>query len=176
VLRLNPGGDGVIVAAAPGTVPTGGEPVATTSTAPTTPALGWLLLAALAGGLLLNVMPCVFPILSLKALSLARAGESQTQARAEGLAYTAGVVVACLALGALLLGLRAAGQEVGWAFQLQEPLVVAALLSAGQMTFATLMIAPLAIAIDQPWTPVRPLAMASMPARSVLSTCRTSRA
>jgi len=73
-------------------------------------------------------MPCVFPILSLKALSLARAGESESRARAEGLAYTAGVVLACLALGVLLLALRAAGQEVGWAFQLQEPLVVAALL------------------------------------------------
>lgn len=128
VLRLNPGGDGVIVAARPGTVPTGGEPVMASATALATPALGWLLLAALAGGLLLNVMPCVFPILSLKALSLARAGESEAQARSEGLAYTAGVVVACLALGGLLLGLRAAGQEVGWAFQLQEPLVVAALL------------------------------------------------
>ena len=83
---------------------------------------------ALAGGLLLNVMPCVFPILSLKALSLARAGESEAQARAEGLAYTTGVMLACLALGVLLLALRAAGEEVGWAFQLQEPLVVAGLL------------------------------------------------
>ena len=92
------------------------------------PALPLLLLAALVGGLLLNVMPCVFPILSLKALSLARAGESEAQARAEGLAYTAGVVLACLALGGLLLGLRAAGGEVGWAFQLQEPGIVALLL------------------------------------------------
>ena len=126
VLRLNPAGDGVIVTAAPGTVPTGGTPIKAEPVA--APSLGWLVLAALAGGLLLNVMPCVFPILSLKALSLARAGESEGQARAEGLAYTAGVIVACLALGALLLALRAAGQEVGWAFQLQEPLVVAALL------------------------------------------------
>lgn len=129
VLRLNPAGDGVIITAAPGAVPTGGEPLPTANSASQnqTP-LALLVLAALAGGLLLNVMPCVFPILSLKALSLARAGESEAQARAEGLAYTAGVVVACLALGGLLLGLRAAGQEVGWAFQLQEPLVVAALL------------------------------------------------
>lgn len=126
VLRLNPHGDGVTISAAPGDVPTGGEPL--TASASAAPSLGWLILAALAGGLLLNVMPCVFPILSLKALSLARAGESESQARAEGLAYTAGVVIACLALGGLLLGLRAAGQEVGWAFQLQEPLVVAALL------------------------------------------------
>lgn len=126
VLRLNPAGDGVMITAAPGAVPTGGTPIKTE--AADAPGFGWLILAALAGGLLLNIMPCVFPILSLKALSLARAGESEGQARAEGLAYTAGVVVACLALGALLLVLRAAGQEVGWAFQLQEPVVVAALL------------------------------------------------
>jgi thiol:disulfide interchange protein len=85
-------------------------------------------LAAIAGGLLLNIMPCVFPILSLKALALARAGESQAEARAEGLFYSAGVITACALLGALLLALRAGGEQVGWAFQLQEPGVVAALL------------------------------------------------
>ena len=122
VLRLGKGPDGLEIAAQPGTVPAGGTPLRQG------PALGWLLISALLGGLLLNVMPCVFPILSLKALSLARAGESETQARAEGLAYTAGVMLACLALGALLLALRAGGEQVGWAFQLQEPLVVAALL------------------------------------------------
>ena len=127
VLRLNAAGDGVSFEALPGAVPNGGEPLA--SPAPAASAsLAWLLLLALAGGLLLNVMPCVFPILSLKALSLARSGESPAQARREGLAYTAGVVLACAALGALLLALRAAGEEVGWAFQLQEPGVVAALL------------------------------------------------
>ena len=125
VLRLNPAGDGVEIAATPGVVPAAGKPLQ-----PAAPAAGLaaLLLSALLGGLLLNVMPCVFPILSLKALSLARAGESEAQARREGLAYTAGVVLACLALGALLLALRAGGEQVGWAFQLQEPLVVAALL------------------------------------------------
>lgn len=123
VLRLNAAGDGVSIAAAPGTVPPAGTPLAAPPVA-----LPLLLLSALLGGLLLNVMPCVFPILSLKALSLARAGESEARARAEGLAYTAGVVLACLALGALLLALRAAGEQVGWAFQLQEPLVVAGLL------------------------------------------------
>lgn len=126
VLRLNGAGDGVELNAVPGTVPQGGtplkDPVAANFSLPI------LLLAALAGGLLLNVMPCVFPILSLKALSLARAGESEAEARREGLAYTAGVVLACAALGALLLALRAAGQEVGWAFQLQEPAVVVVLL------------------------------------------------
>ncbi len=110
-----------------GTVPSGGELVAGPKNA-TIPPLWTLILGALAGGLLLNIMPCVFPILSLKAIALARAGESEEKARAEGLAYTAGVVIACLALGALLLALRAAGEQVGWAFQLQEPGVVVALL------------------------------------------------
>jgi thiol:disulfide interchange protein len=73
-------------------------------------------------------MPCVFPILSLKALSLAQAGTAPGKARADGLAYTAGAVLACLALGAAMLALRAGGEQVGWAFQLQEPMVVAALL------------------------------------------------
>jgi DsbC/DsbD-like thiol-disulfide interchange protein/cytochrome c biogenesis protein CcdA len=126
VLRLNGAGDGLEISAAPGAVPMGGEPIE--AAAPGIGSLPLLLLGALAGGLLLNIMPCVFPILSLKALSLARAGESEAQARAEGAAYTAGVMIACAGLGALLLGLRAAGEEVGWAFQLQEPGVVAALL------------------------------------------------
>ena len=92
---------------------------------------GTLLLAlggAILGGLLLNIMPCVFPILSLKALSLARAGGSEREARAEALAYAAGVVLVCAALGATLLGLRAAGSMAGWAFQLQDPRVIAALM------------------------------------------------
>ncbi|SFF87453.1 Thiol:disulfide interchange protein [Novosphingobium sp. CF614] len=127
VLKLDEAGNGVSFAGRPGKVPEGGVPVFS-GEAPKLPALPWLLLAALAGGLLLNVMPCVFPILSLKALSLARAGESEAHARIEGLAYAAGVIAACLALGALLLALRAGGEQVGWAFQLQEPLVVVALL------------------------------------------------
>lgn len=125
VLRFDTAGNGVSLDAEPGAVPGGGTPL---GSGPATPPLWALLLSALAGGLLLNIMPCVFPILSLKALSLARAGESEAQARAEGLAYTAGVVLACLALGGLLLALRAGGEQVGWAFQLQEPLVVAGLL------------------------------------------------
>lgn len=126
ILAFGDGG-GVRFAAAPGAVPDGGE-VVKGSAAPATPPWWTLVLGALAGGLLLNIMPCVFPILSLKAIALARAGESEARARAEGLAYTAGVVIACLALGALLLALRAAGEQVGWAFQLQEPGVVVALL------------------------------------------------
>ncbi len=83
---------------------------------------------ALLGGLLLNIMPCVFPILSLKALSLAKAGDDERSARREALAYTAGVVLICVALGAALLGLRAAGAAAGWAFQLQDPRVILVLL------------------------------------------------
>ena len=91
------------------------------------PDLWVLLLAALAGGLLLNIMPCVFPILSLKALALAKAGGDEMSARRDALAYTAGVVLACAGLGALIILLRSAGEQVGWAFQLQEPRVVGAL-------------------------------------------------
>ena len=83
---------------------------------------------AILGGLILNIMPCVFPILSLKALGLARSGEAQGAARAEALAYAAGVIVTCLALGGVLLGLRAGGAAAGWAFQLQSPQVIALLL------------------------------------------------
>jgi DsbC/DsbD-like thiol-disulfide interchange protein/cytochrome c biogenesis protein CcdA len=127
LLRLNRAGDGLTVAAVPGEVPKGGTLVAD-GVPLASPALLPLLFGALLGGLLLNIMPCVFPILSLKAISLARAGESQAHARIEGLAYAAGVVTACAGLGALLLALRAGGEQVGWAFQLQEPGVVAALL------------------------------------------------
>ena len=130
VLRMNAAGDGLEIAATPGPVPAGGIPLSDGSpaSAASLAPLPLLLLAALAGGLLLNVMPCVFPILSLKALSLARAGESEAEARAEGLAYSAGVILACTALGAALLALRAGGHQLGWAFQLQEPGVVVALL------------------------------------------------
>ncbi len=120
-------GAGVRFEASEGEVAFSGEKVATLA-APATPPLWTLILGALVGGLILNIMPCVFPILSLKAISLARAGESEAQARSEGLAYTAGVVLACVALGGLMLALRAAGEQVGWAFQLQSPGVVIALL------------------------------------------------
>ncbi|ANU07371.1 protein-disulfide reductase DsbD family protein [Paraurantiacibacter namhicola] len=114
--------------AVPGDVPTGGTPIAGPGGDLTAPL--WLLIGgALLGGLLLNVMPCVFPILSLKALSLAKAGGSEAEAQREGLAYTAGVVLACLGLGTLLLALRAGGSEIGWAFQLQSPGIVLALLA-----------------------------------------------
>lgn len=127
ILAFGAEGNGIRFVAAPGEVPTGGEPIAGSEPVGEAP-LWSLVLAALAGGLLLNLMPCVFPILSLKAMTLARAGESAAGAKREALAYTAGVMLACLAIGGLLLVLRAGGEQVGWAFQLQEPGVVAALL------------------------------------------------
>jgi thiol:disulfide interchange protein DsbD len=85
-------------------------------------------LAALAlafvGGMLLNLMPCVFPVLSIKLLSLAQQGSDPRALRAHAGAYTGGVVLSFLALAAALLALRAAGSAVGWGFQLQEPGVV----------------------------------------------------
>ncbi len=133
MLSFGNDGQGLRFIAETGEVPTGGTRIASRSLE--TP-LVLLLGGALLGGLLLNLMPCVFPILSLKALALARAGGEEKQAKIEALAYTAGVVLACLALGALMLVLRAGGAQVGWAFQLQEPLVVAALLVLAVMISA----------------------------------------
>ncbi len=82
---------------------------------------------ALLGGLVLNLMPCVFPVLSMKAAALARHTEHPAAARAEGLAYLAGVVLAFVALAAALIAARHAGEAVGWGFQLQSPGAVAVL-------------------------------------------------
>ena len=80
------------------------------------------MLFALMGGLILNLMPCVFPVLSMKALSFAKnAGASQHKLRMDGLAYTLGVIVAFVALASVLIALRAGGARVGWAFQFQQP-------------------------------------------------------
>ena len=90
-------------------------------------ALMTALLGGLLGGLILNLMPCVFPILAIKVMGFARHGADRRAHRQAGMAYTAGVVLSFLALGGLLLGLRAAGEQLGWGFQLQSPAVVAAL-------------------------------------------------
>ena len=130
-------GIGLAFTAGRGPVPPPGTPIGTTEGAGGgggggggggAAAILWALLGALLGGLILNVMPCVFPILSLKALSLARAGETEGGARREALAYAAGVILTCLALGGVLLALRAGGAAVGWAFQLQDPRVILFLL------------------------------------------------
>ena len=83
-------------------------------------------LFALLGGLILNLMPCVFPILAMKAVSVARlSGAAQGAIRAHAASYTAGVVLSFLALGGLLVGLRAAGGIAGWGFQFTSPAFVA---------------------------------------------------
>ncbi|MGH7004216.1 MAG: protein-disulfide reductase DsbD domain-containing protein, partial [Alphaproteobacteria bacterium] len=84
--------------------------------------LGVALLMALAGGIILNLMPCVFPVLSMKALSFAAHGGGRMGRH--GWAYTAGVLALFAVIGGLLVGLQAAGAEIGWGFQLQEPLFV----------------------------------------------------
>jgi len=82
---------------------------------------------AFLGGLVLNLMPCVFPVLSMKAAALARHVEDPRGARTQGLVFLAGVVLSFVGLAAALLAARAGGEAVGWGFQLQSPGVVAAL-------------------------------------------------
>ena len=88
---------------------------------------GWqALLLAFLGGVVLNAMPCVFPILSLKLLSLTRQAHGhRSEQLGHGLAYTAGVLLSFAALGGALLALRAGGRAIGWGFQLQTPVFVA---------------------------------------------------
>lgn len=111
----------------------GGTPTGAPSHAPTGSAEGSLGVAAalglaLLGGLVLNLMPCVFPVLSLKVLGVVQqASETASRVRLHGLAYTAGILVSFALLSGLLLVLRAGGAEIGWGFQLQSPGFVAVL-------------------------------------------------
>lgn len=84
-------------------------------------------LFALIGGLILNLMPCVFPILAMKAASLAATAHQAREARRDGLLFGVGVLATFLVLAGLLLALRAGGQAIGWGFQLQSPAVIAGL-------------------------------------------------
>jgi thiol:disulfide interchange protein/DsbC/DsbD-like thiol-disulfide interchange protein len=84
-------------------------------------------LFALLGGLILNLMPCVFPILAMKGAALAASAHDPAHARRDGLAFLAGVLTTFLLLAGVLLALRAAGQAAGWGFQLQSPAVIASL-------------------------------------------------
>jgi thiol:disulfide interchange protein/DsbC/DsbD-like thiol-disulfide interchange protein len=104
-------------------------------------ALGLLpaLLLALLGGLVLNLMPCVFPVLSMKAMGALNAADDRAELRRHGLWYTLGVVATFLLLAGVLLALRASGEQLGWGFQLQEPrfvAVVALLLFAVALSFS----------------------------------------
>ena len=116
-------------AVTPVTAPAAAPLPAAAPAAPDGPAMGWALalVLALAGGALLNLMPCVFPVLSLKVLGYAAHAHDRRQLMAGGVAYTAGVVLSFVALAGVLLALRAGGEQLGWGFQLQNPGVVAAL-------------------------------------------------
>ncbi len=146
VLELS-GGRAYELAASPGKV------------APAAPTFSWLLLfrssgLAFLGGLLLNLMPCVFPVLFLKGLALVNSGneagvptdrsssvgwEQRNTLRAHGAVYTAGILVSFWALVAALLGLRAAGATLGWGFQFQSPVFLS--LMAGLLFFLGLSLA-----------------------------------
>jgi DsbC/DsbD-like thiol-disulfide interchange protein/cytochrome c biogenesis protein CcdA len=117
-------GRGLQMDAVPGAVPDGGTPIGSLGM----DALLWAVLGAILGGILLNLMPCVFPILALKALHLARSGGEASHARRDALAYASGAIVGTGALGVALVAIRAGGSAAGWAFQLQDPRTIMLLL------------------------------------------------
>ncbi len=136
------------------------------------------LLGALVGGLILNLMPCVFPILAVKVLGFARHADDRRAHRINGIAYTAGVLVSFMALGMVLLALRSAGESLGWGFQLQNPAVVAALALlftliglnlAGVFEFAQ--IVPARLAGFQPRHPVVDAFLTGVLAVAIASPC-----
>jgi thiol:disulfide interchange protein DsbD len=134
VLALN--GAAYEITATPGAIPAGAGGLGAPPAAPAKAhgsaegaSLGLPLAVVFAflGGLILNLMPCVFPILSMKAASLTAHAHDAGRTRVQGLAFLAGVVVTFLALAGLLIAVRAGGAAVGWGFQLQSPAVVAGL-------------------------------------------------
>ena len=126
-------GRGLELAALPGPVPQGRSVGSG--------ALWWALLGAVMGGLILNLMPCVFPILALKAMHLAKGGGDERHARRDALGYAAGAVLGTAGLGVALLAIRASGEAAGWAFQLQDPRsILILLLLAVAITFNLLRI------------------------------------
>ena len=136
------------------------------------------LLGGLIGGLILNLMPCVFPVLAIKVLGFAVHGQNRQAQKLGGLAYAAGVVLSFVALGALLLGLRAAGQQLGWGFQLQSPVVVSLLAAlftvlglnlAGWFEFGSLL--PSSIASAQARNPILDSFLSGVLAVAIASPC-----
>lgn len=97
----------------------------TSNTAPVS--MGFSMLLAFVGGLILNLMPCVFPVLAIKVLSFVRHSTSPRELRLSAYAYAVGVVLSLLVLAGILLALRAGGAALGWGFQLQNPYIVSAL-------------------------------------------------
>jgi thiol:disulfide interchange protein len=144
------------------------------------PALGLVaaLLGALLGGLILNLMPCVFPILAIKVVGFTRHAGDRRGHRVAGVAYTGGVIASFAALGGLMLALRAAGEQLGWGFQLQSPTVVAALAAlftliglnlAGLFQFGNFM--PSRVATLQARHPAADAFLSGMLAVAVASPC-----
>ena len=109
-----------------------GQQVSSTLSVPseaTTMNVLYAILLALAGGLILNAMPCVFPVLSLKIVSLVESGNlNSAERQRHGIAYTAGVVLSFLCIAGVLIALRLAGEQIGWGFQLQSPWFIAFLI------------------------------------------------
>lgn len=101
-----------------------------TRTSPVNPSggLALMLLFAFIGGIILNLMPCILPVLSIKVLSIAvQGGEKKKEIRNHGLVFTLGVMVSFWILASILLAVRAGGNTLGWGFQLQSPVFIAAL-------------------------------------------------
>lgn len=132
------GGRAYLIAAVPGTVAAPAEPASAAGLSLV--ALTRVAVLAFLGGLLLNLMPCVFPVLFLKGLALINScAEERHKLRAHGFVYAAGILVSFWALVGILLGLRAAGASIGWGFQFQSPIFL--LLMAGLLFFLGLSLA-----------------------------------
>ena len=115
------------VAADVGALPAGAAGITTGSTGANAAAAGTLasLFFALIGGMILNLMPCVFPVLGIKVMGFVEHAHGEARAmRMQGIVFSIGVLVSFLALATIMLSLRAAGSQLGWGFQLQSPLVV----------------------------------------------------
>lgn len=120
VAKLSPPQEALPVVAAADT-PSAAPPVSTK--------LFQALFFALLGGLILNLMPCVFPVLSMKALSLVGLKDKEeAKARHYGLSYTAGILVSFAIIGGALIALKSGGAQIGWGFQLQNPVIIIALI------------------------------------------------
>jgi thiol:disulfide interchange protein DsbD len=136
------------------------------------------LVGAFIGGLILNLMPCVLPVLAIKLLGFAQHSHAQRAHRVAGLAYTAGVMLSFLALGAGVLALRAAGEQLGWGFQLQSPWVVSLLAAFFTLIALNLFglfefgqILPSRVASFQHQHPVMDAALSGVLAVAVASPC-----
>jgi thiol:disulfide interchange protein DsbD len=128
------GPGGKPITAALGTTPASPQPPAAggssgtaSMSGPLVIGLPFALLLAFVGGLILNLMPCVLPVLAIKAVGVLESNTSRAESRRHALAYGAGVIATFLAIGLAILGLRGAGHAVGWGTQLQQPVIVAVL-------------------------------------------------